>query len=345
MNLPSAPLVILTIVLVALAFGALGAIIVSCHAHKLGLLDKPCERSSHVKVTPKGGGIGTLMALLTTAFFLRLPFWFWIPAAVVSVISLFGDRIHLSQILRLGIQFVCAISVLAGYYLVERNQAPLAWWQMALLGAFLAVYIVGTANFYNFMDGINGIAGLTGAVAFGGFGLYTHYISTNSANFMPLFSLSLAAACVGFLPFNFPKARVFMGDVGSILLGFLFACSVVVLSDSLLDFVCLNSFLFPFYADELTTMIVRIRARESLLQAHRRHIYQILVNQRKIAHWKVSLSYALILVGVGVGTMLLRPKGLQFVAGWLLLVAVVCFIIGTFVRRWEYPLVPLTSQA
>jgi Fuc2NAc and GlcNAc transferase len=105
-----------------------------------------------------------------------------------------------------------------------------------------------------------------------------------------------------------PKARVFMGDVGSILLGFAFAGMVVWLSKSLLDFVSLAAFLFPFYADELTTIVVRLRDGESLLNPHRRHLYQLLANEYGIAHWKVSLGYGLFQLIVGISIILIKTN-------------------------------------
>jgi len=108
----------------------------------------------------------------------------------------------------------------------------------------LAVFIVGTANYYNFMDGINGIAAITGIVAFCLLGFYGSLNGRDPA--MIALCFALAFACAGFLPFNMPAARVFMGDVGSVLLGFVFACIVVLFSNSFSEFVVLASFLFPF---------------------------------------------------------------------------------------------------
>jgi Fuc2NAc and GlcNAc transferase len=102
---------------------------------------------------------------------------------------------------------------------------------------------------------------------------------------------------------------VFIGDVGSILLGFIFAGMVIALSKGLLDFVCLTSFLFPFYADELTTMAVRIRDGENLLRAHRRHLYQLLANEMGVEHWKVSVGYGVLQAVVGIGALVLRGYG------------------------------------
>jgi len=137
----------------------------------------------------------------------------------------------------------------------------------------------------------------------------------------------LAAIIVIFpLLFNMPKAKVFMGDVGSILLGFSFAAIVVILSKSILDFVCLAGFLFPFYADELTTMAVRIKDGENLFKPHRKHLYQLLANEKAIAHWKISIGYGLVQLIIGITILLLRPFGLSII----LLLLGVYFL--TFVR-------------
>ena len=158
------------------------------------------------------------------------------------------------------------------------------------------------------MDGINGIAGITGVV---GFGLVAFYALHSGIN-APLVALAICIsfACLGFLPFNMPDARVFMGDVGSILLGFVFAGMVVYLSQSLMDFICLAAFLFPFYADEITTMMIRIKDGERLSRPHRRHMYQLLANECEIPHWKVSLGYGIFQLIVGISVILVKSMGL-----------------------------------
>ncbi len=80
-----------------------------------------------------------------------------------------------------------------------------------------------------------------------------------------------------------------MGDVGSILLGAAFSALIYMEADSLMDFVCMASFLFPFYADELITMVVRLRDGENLILPHRRHIYQLLTNEHGLPHWLVAV--------------------------------------------------------
>ena len=157
---------------------------------------------------------------------------------------------------------------------------------------------VGTANYYNFMDGINGIAGITGLLGFALMAAYVNLIEGSVA--VTGVAVCLSIACLGFLPLNMPKARVFMGDIGSILLGSAFAGLIWLAAKSVLDFVCMASFLFPFYVDELTTVIIRLKDGENLKKPHRRHYYQLLANEKGIAHWKVSVGYGVFQVAVGV---------------------------------------------
>ena len=107
---------------------------------------------------------------------------------------------------------------------------------------------------------------------------------------------------------------------------------VVCLSKSFLDFVCLSSFLFPFYADELATMAARIKDGENLFKPHRRHPYQLLANEKEIPHWKVSIAYGLIQLMVGITILLLRPFGLSVILP-LLAAYFIAFIITSSVIR------------
>ena len=116
--------------------------------------------------------------------------------------------------------------------------------------------------------------------------------------------------CAMYEPKYFIPKHARMGDIGSILLGFVFAEMVVVFSTNFLDFICLASFLFPFYADELTTMYVRLKGHENLTQPHRRHLYQLLANELAIPHWKISVGYGLMQFVVGASVIFLKPLGL-----------------------------------
>jgi Fuc2NAc and GlcNAc transferase len=303
-----------------IGLSAAGTWLVGRYGYSLDLLDKPNYRSSHHKATPKGGGIGILAAFIASALLLRIPEFFWIPTAMLSIISLIGDRYHLSPFIRLLFQFSASMILIYGIW----NNHPLSSVGYLMIIP-LSFYIVGTTNYYNFMDGINGIAGITGVVGFGLLSFYSFF----SKGYPSILTLNtcLSLGCLGFLPFNFPQAKVFMGDVGSILLGFVFAAMVVWLSKSFLDFVCLSSFLFPFYADEFTTELVRLKHGEKIWRPHRRHLYQLLANEYGIPHWKVSLGYGFGQLLVGVSVLFFMNSGLLPV----LLIIFLYFLIFTVV--------------
>jgi Fuc2NAc and GlcNAc transferase len=313
--------------------GFIGAYLIACRGRNWGLVDIPNERSSHRALVPKGGGIGILIAFVAGALWWRLPWTIMIPACVVSLFSLLVDYRDTSFKLRLAVHFVCS-AVFAGSRFFESSMSGGAGAISVLLFLFGIFFITATANYYNFMDGINGIAGLTGLIAFSCSGLFGLLEGKDLSWVATAFSI--AAACLGFLPLNFPRARVFMGDVGSILLGFLFASWVLWFSQSLLEFVVLTSFLFPFYVDELNTLMVRIKKGERLTKAHRRHIYQILVNQAGIPHAIVTVFYGFIQILVAFLAWMAMGGGLLLLVGLLIFLSCLFFLGGHYVRRrWE----------
>lgn len=318
----------------ALMFGGAGAWIISKYGFKFGVMDQPSERSSHNTAVPKGGGIGIVAALVFASVNLNMPKIFWISATFIALLSLYGDRNELSTTFRLSIQFVAALAFLAPmlffnshpHFSLQYVHSADAFIPAAIPLVVLllwSVFIVGTANFFNFMDGINGIAGITGAVGFGFLAFY--WSGLESFSTYATFSGCVSLACIGFLPFNIPCARVFMGDVGSILLGFTFAGMIVWLSTSLLDFICLAAFIFPFYADELTTMMVRIKDGENLSRPHRRHTYQLLANEYGISHWKISVGYGVGQLFVGMSTLMIKKNG-GFAVLLMLTIYFFCFM-------------------
>lgn len=304
----------------SILLGFAGACAVSMFAGKIGLLDCPNERSSHYIPTPRGGGIGILAAFLLSAIVADISITFWLPISVLSILAFWGDRVDLSPKLRLYAQLLLMGILVVGAGHLPSNPLWFLPWVL-----FWTLFIVGTANFYNFMDGINGIAGITGIV---GFGLLAVYIFINDGqNLLFTIAICISLSCLGFLPLNMTKAKVFMGDVGSILLGSVFASLVFLASKTFLDFVCLASFLFPFYADELTTMLFRLRDGESLTHPHRRHIYQLFANEKGIPHWKISAGFGLLQLVLGASVILVKPYGVLAV----LVFIIICFITFTSV--------------
>ncbi|KJR41117.1 glycosyl transferase family protein [Candidatus Magnetoovum chiemensis] len=217
------------------------------------------------------------------------------------------DRFSLSAWLRLVLQIgisVLAVSVLSVYDIAES----------AYVFIFFVIFISGSANFYNFMDGINGIAGVSGLIAFANVAVFVYPIDRG----LCLLSCCICLSCIGFLPFNFPRARVFMGDVGSVFLGFVFACFTVRLSSDLNTFLCISMFLSTFYGDAIVTIFHRLTKGDNLIKAHRRHLYQYLTNELSLPHWKITLLYALVQTVFSVLSLSAYNRGLSYQAALFL---------------------------
>jgi len=258
----------------------------------LNIVDIPSARSSHSTPIPRGAGLGILFAFILTAVYLSKINVFVVSASVVSIFSLVDDRYNILAEVKLLIHLLVSLTVV--YFTFGINQSISG----IILFTFGVIFIVGTANFFNFMDGINGIAGLSGIVGFGLITFFTVFI--NKQGEIALLSFSISVACLGFLPFNFPKAKVFMGDVGSVFLGFVFAYFVLELSTTFNIFFCLIMFMSTFYADTMISIYYRWRRKENLLKAHRMHLYQYLCNDLGLSHWVVSIIYAIFQFAIGV---------------------------------------------
>lgn len=295
---------------------------------RAGFLDMPGKRSSHVRPTPKGGGVGFVLAFIWAGLAVGLSPFFWMPILALAALSFVNDLRSISAGTRLIAQFAAALFVLG-----------IAWWtglvSWAVLALFPALFfVVGTTNCYNFMDGINGLAGITGLIAFACLMTFG-----GMAVSLPDFSyptMAVIGAILAFLPFNLPRARLFMGDVGSIFLGFLFAVTVCLLARSWTDFLVFASFLFPFYADEAVTVVERLWRGESLLAPHRRHLYQFLANERGIAHWKVSAAYGVIQILVAVLVVIGGALGFWSVMGIDVVLLLLWAAIHCFFKRKFY---------
>ena len=157
---------------------------------------------------------------------------------LLSLLSFFDDKLNLTPRARLVFQFAAALVIVVFNLPGISLRVPFCTHLdirslifSCLLVLLISVFIVSTANFYNFMDGINGIAGITGVA---GVRTARSFCGLNAnTTGLTLSAVCASVACLGFLPLNIPMARVFMGDVGSILLGFVFAAYVITLSHNL----------------------------------------------------------------------------------------------------------------
>ena len=251
------------------------------------LLDHPNERSSHALATPKCGGVGIVSSFVTGVFVSQL----WggaylvgqgmlcslvVPLLLVAIVSLADDIHELSPLLRLGVQVVAAVLFLCLAKISPMGKGdglPSVLWQCLFIGGGL-LWLVGMANAFNFMDGIDGLAAGQGLIVSFFFAII--HIGRGDS-FLGFVSLVLVVGCLGFLAFNFPPAKVFMGDVGSVSIGFILA-SLAMISyqnhPSLETLLIMPLLMSNFIFDTVVTFIHRLIKRECVFQAHRSHLYQ-----------------------------------------------------------------------
>src|SRR5438046_6003596 len=228
-------------------------------------LDVPNQRSWHVRPVPRSGGIAMMAGVFSGFAILQTPLGVVLPAAALVAVSHLDDVYSLPIPVRLGAQLAAAAGFAFG-----------AFPAVALPSLVLIVIgILWMTNLYNFMDAADGLAGgMTAAgFAFLGAGAWM-----NGDDALLIECAIVAAAGAAFLPFNFPRARVFMGDAGSVPIGFLAALlSLSGWRDGDWPFWFPAAVFAPFIADATLTLFRRILARERFWEAHNKHYYQRLV--------------------------------------------------------------------
>ncbi len=310
------------------------------YAIKRALLDIPNHRSSHDNPTPRGGGLAiliTYVGILPFIGYLYPSGWnilllIGLSAAAIGGLGWVDDRSGLSPGLRLVIQSLVAIGLIAVIGPFRELELgglmyDLQWlaWPVTLL------WVVWLTNLYNFMDGIDGIAGTEAAV---GSGTIAVWFALYGEGYLAIVSLVLMGAVLGFLVWNWPPARIFLGDVGSIMLGMLFAVlSVIGVTKYGMPWTGFIILLSVFLADATVTLIRRIIRKEILSQPHRSHFYQRAV-QCGWSHRQVTTSVLLVnLVLAGLATlevMRVRPGIL-----WIGLAVILLVILALFITQHE----------
>ncbi len=270
-------------------------------ASRFHILDHPNERSLHARSTPRSGGLAILIAIIvsvaTVSLFHPLQELATITASVFMVagVSFLDDRYSISPGYRIVAHTLAAAVILyGGFYLQKLEVLGISWQWSYVMGAAVSVlYTVWMINLYNFMDGMDGFAGGMAVFGFGTLAVMG-WMAGHDAFF--IISLIVAAASAGFLVFNFPPARIFMGDIGSSTLGLLAATlSLWGSRDGIFPFWIAVLVFSPFIADATVTLLRRLMRREKLWQAHKTHYYQKLV-QAGWGHRKtVLLEYAIML--------------------------------------------------
>ena len=276
----------MSIVLVAFVATVIAAPIVAAAMTSRGVLDLPNERSSHIAPIPRGGGIAGLVAVALVAV-LAVPLGYLdaLPAlgvaAGLGLVGLADDVASLPPAPRFAAQVVAGL--LAGA------------WAGGVLGALVGMVLMpAVVNMVNFMDGINGISGGHAAL----WGL-TAFAAGAAADLGPLLVVGglCAGIGLGFLPWNLVKTRLFLGDVGSYLLGGLIGSGLLAVLFAwargdvpVSHAAATGGALLLYFADTSVALVRRALRGERLTQAHREHVYQLLANQGGYSHAAVSLA-------------------------------------------------------
>lgn len=307
-------------------------------ADHFNIIDRPNQRSSHTTIVLRGGGIVFLVGVWVWSIF----FGFHYPVMLVAVtlaagVSFADDVRSLPDSVRLAVQFIAMGLMILQLFMASGGSviADSPWFVKLLFVAVAMIVYVGATNIYNFMDGINGItAGYSISVLLPliAVNMRTPYIDES-------FLVVMVLAVVVFSIFNFRpkgKAKCFAGDVGSISMAFvlLFAIGMIIMRTGDVTWLIL---LLVYGVDGCLTIVHRIMLHENLGEAHRKHAYQLMANELKMGHVKVSLIYTVIQLMVSAGFVFLIPE--TSAAHWIylagaLLVLALCYVV--FMKKYYY---------
>ena len=278
---------VLTHLMFCAALALVSAVVVRAMMNA-GVLDTPNARKSHSNPTPKGGGVGIVVAfmlgvstLYSYAEFSRLaePYFRGVilASATIAVVAFIDDLCDFRFVVKLGAQILAACAAVGSGLYVSVYSIPyigpvdIGTWGIAVTVAWLLF----VTNAMNFIDGLNGLAAGTALVAC----CFLAGIAAGQEGWFVYFAaLLLGAGIAGFLPFNFPRARIFMGDVGSQFCGFVLGVLGVAaarFSGVTMSFVLVPLLLFGVLFDVAFTLARRALAGDRLTQAHRSHLYQV----------------------------------------------------------------------
>jgi len=283
-------------------------------------LDHPNERSLHVSPVPRTGGLGIMLAVIVGLLLVGGNGLLVALTLGLTILSVLDDWKSLPAGVRLLGHIAAAAIVVLAYF-------PAANWVVILL---LVLAVGWMTNLYNFMDGADGLAGGMAVVGFGSYAVAA-WLAGNTP--LALGILTITAAAAAFLIFNFPPARMFMGDAGSIPLGFLAAALGLIGYREEFWPLWFPLVVFgPFVADASVTIVRRTLRGERIWQAHRSHYYQRLVLMGWTHRRLAIAEYGLMLISSVAALLALRqPLSVQLPI--LAALAVVYILVGFAVDR------------
>ena len=289
-------------------------------ADRFNIIDKPNERSSHSTIVLRGGGIIFVLSLWIWAAFFGFSYpWFIAAVTLIAGVSFIDDISSLPDSVRLVVQFVAMVLMFYQLDMLHLNM----WWVVVLA----LIVCVGASNIINFMDGINGV---TGGYALAS--LIPLYIINKTMGFVDeSLVMTVILADIVFCIFNFRpkgKAKCFAGDVGSIGIAFilLFLIGGLIMQTGDVTYLV---FLMVYGVDGCLTIVHRIMLHENLGEAHRKHAYQLMCNELKIGHVKVSLLYMAMQLVVSLGFIYVCPNCI--LAHWIYLIVAAIFLVFAYV--------------
>lgn len=291
-------------------------------ADKCNIIDKPNERSSHTKITLRGGGIifyfGALAYFLTSGFEYPL---FMLALTLVTFISFVDDIKSTRQITRLLLHFSAM-----GLMFCQWGLFSLVWWWIVIA----LIVCTGIINAYNFMDGINGITGGYSLVVLTSLAIINkEIIFFVEGDFIYTVICSVVVFCF----FNFRKrAKCFAGDVGSVSIAFilLFLIGKLIIRTGDFSWIVLLS---VYGVDSVLTIIHRLMLHENIGLPHRKHLYQLMANELKIPHVVVSIIYMCLQLVVSFGLILLPMSHWIY---FMVVLPVLCIIYVWFKKKYYY---------
>lgn len=310
-------------------------------ADHFNIIDKPNERSSHSTIVLRGGGIIFAISMIVWQIWLMvqgewstveqyLPFMYGL--ILIGGVSFWDDVKSLPDKVRLIAQFIAM--GLAVWCMIQGAEAiTLEWYWLLLIGIAALIVFVGATNIINFMDGINGItAGYALAVLIPLLMLDVRSQMADVVGFIePSYLMVAIIGVLVFCIFNFHpkgKAKCFAGDVGSIGIAFimLFAIGRLIVQTGDVTYLI---FLLIYGVDGCLTIIHRMILHENLGEAHRKHAYQLMANELKIGHVKVSTLYMVLQLSVSLGFIYLCPNTIQ--AHWIYMISATVILSMAYV--------------
>ena len=310
---------------------------------RLHMLDHPNPRSLHDNPTPRGGGLAIFVAIAIVGT-IAMVFdggrddvaWLALAAVLVAGISFLDDWFTVALGYRIVTHFAASGLLLWSGFALQELALPGAVWPLsALLAVGLSLlFVVWMVNLYNFMDGMDGFAGGMAVIGFGVFALFGWLAGQQ---LFAALNLIVAAAAGGFLLFNFPPARIFMGDIGSSSLGFLAAAFILWADRNGIFPLWIGVLVFsPFIVDATVTLIRRILRGDKFWEAHKTHYYQRVVQlgwgHRRTVLWEYAVMLLCALSALI--ARYLTPSGQWImIAMWLLAYLVITIVVHQLEAR------------